>query len=184
MNPLRPTRTTMGSSPSPLTSSWISTSPSFRTTTLSSTTALSFGSSLAVAGAVAVGTIARRARSSPFRPVESIAVDPPGSGDEGDAKRLRALPEGPGNIRVRPGHAGPEEANLTRKPALTMAVTIAAFLGAAGLFGDEGMWMPEQIPQLAPELVKMGLKLDPQKLADLTGDPMGAIVSLGGCSAS
>ncbi|HMA18992.1 MAG TPA: S46 family peptidase, partial [Thermoanaerobaculia bacterium] len=73
---------------------------------------------------------------------------------------------------------------MTRKPALTMAVTIAAFLGAAGLFGDEGMWMPEQIPQLAPELVKMGLKLDPQKLADLTGDPMGAIVSLGGCSAS
>ncbi|HLN80768.1 MAG TPA: S46 family peptidase, partial [Thermoanaerobaculia bacterium] len=46
------------------------------------------------------------------------------------------------------------------------------------------MWMPQQVPQLAPELVKMGLKLDPQKLADLTGDPMGAIVSLGGCSAS
>ena len=46
------------------------------------------------------------------------------------------------------------------------------------------MWMPEQVPQLAPELVKMGLKLDPRKLSDLTGDPMGAIVSLGGCSAS
>jgi len=44
--------------------------------------------------------------------------------------------------------------------------------------------MPEQVPQLAPELVKMGLKLDPRKLSDLTGDPMGAIVSLGGCSAS
>jgi len=46
------------------------------------------------------------------------------------------------------------------------------------------MWMPEQVPHLAPELVKMGLKLDPRKLSDLTGDPMGAIVSLGGCSAS
>jgi hypothetical protein len=30
----------------------------------------------------------------------------------------------------------------------------------------------------------MGLKLDPRMLSDLTGDPMGAIVSLGGCSAS
>jgi hypothetical protein len=58
------------------------------------------------------------------------------------------------------------------------------FLAASRLLSDEGMWMPQQIPQLAPELVKMGLELDPQKLADLTGDPMGAIVSLGGCSAS
>jgi hypothetical protein len=46
------------------------------------------------------------------------------------------------------------------------------------------MWMPQQVRELAPELVRMGLKLDPRKLADLTGDPMGAIVSLGGCSAS
>lgn len=44
--------------------------------------------------------------------------------------------------------------------------------------------MPEQIPRLAPELKKMGLSIDPARLADLTGDPMGAIVSLGGCSAS
>src|SRR5688572_21339011 len=46
------------------------------------------------------------------------------------------------------------------------------------------MWMPEQVPALAPELAKSGLKLDPRKLADLTGDPMGAVVSLGGCTAS
>src|SRR5688572_28140302 len=46
------------------------------------------------------------------------------------------------------------------------------------------MWMPEQVPALAPELAKSGLKLDPRKLADLTGFPMGAVVSLGGCSAS
>ncbi len=30
----------------------------------------------------------------------------------------------------------------------------------------------------------MGLKIDPNRFADLTGDPMGAVVSLGGCSAS
>ncbi|HEY6137055.1 MAG TPA: S46 family peptidase [Thermoanaerobaculia bacterium] len=57
-------------------------------------------------------------------------------------------------------------------------------LVAAPLFGAEGMWMPQQIPQLAPELRKLGLKIDPQRFADLTGDPMGAVISLGGCSAS
>src|SRR5207244_12659703 len=41
-----------------------------------------------------------------------------------------------------------------------------------------------QIPQLAAELQKMGLKIDANRFADLTGDPMGAVVSLGGCSAS
>ena len=57
-------------------------------------------------------------------------------------------------------------------------------LVAAPLFGAEGMWMPQQIPQLAPELRKLGLKIDAQRFADLTGDPMGAVISLGGCSAS
>ncbi|HMC23211.1 MAG TPA: S46 family peptidase, partial [Thermoanaerobaculia bacterium] len=46
------------------------------------------------------------------------------------------------------------------------------------------MWMPQQVPQLASELQKMGIKIDPNRFADLTGDPMGAVVSLGGCSAS
>jgi hypothetical protein len=46
------------------------------------------------------------------------------------------------------------------------------------------MWMPQQVPQLAQELRKAGMKLDPARLADLTGDPMGAVISLGGCTAS
>jgi hypothetical protein len=71
---------------------------------------------------------------------------------------------------------------LNRKIVLISALAVATL--ASGLFAGEGMWMPEQVPQLAPELVKMGLKLNPRKLSDLTGDPMGAIVSLGGCSAS
>jgi hypothetical protein len=49
---------------------------------------------------------------------------------------------------------------------------------------DDGMWMPQQIPVLGDELTKLGLQLDPKQFADLTGFPMGAIVSLGGCSAS
>ncbi|HUP63578.1 MAG TPA: S46 family peptidase [Thermoanaerobaculia bacterium] len=55
---------------------------------------------------------------------------------------------------------------------------------AVPLLADEGMWMPQQMPQLASELRKRGIELDPARLADLTGDPMGAVVSLGGCTAS
>src|SRR5437762_8047488 len=46
------------------------------------------------------------------------------------------------------------------------------------------MWMPQQIPSLAAELKKAGLQIDAKRFADLTGDPMGAVISLGGCSAS
>jgi hypothetical protein len=49
---------------------------------------------------------------------------------------------------------------------------------------DDGMWMPQQVPALGDELKKLGLQIDPNQFADLTGFPMGAIVSLGGCSAS
>jgi hypothetical protein len=58
-----------------------------------------------------------------------------------------------------------------------------AFL-ALPLLADEGMWMPQQIPQLSAELQKAGIRIDPNRLADLTGDPMGAVISLGGCTAS
>ncbi len=47
-----------------------------------------------------------------------------------------------------------------------------------------GMWMPEQIPQHAETLKKLGLEVDPQKLADPTSEVLGAVISLGGCSAS
>ncbi|MBN8261840.1 MAG: S46 family peptidase [Xanthomonadales bacterium] len=46
------------------------------------------------------------------------------------------------------------------------------------------MWVPQQLPEIAGPLKQAGLKLDPNQLADLTGDPMGAVVSLGGCTAS
>ncbi|HLJ95281.1 MAG TPA: S46 family peptidase [Gemmataceae bacterium] len=49
---------------------------------------------------------------------------------------------------------------------------------------DEGMWMPQQIPALADRLKALGFQGDANTFADLTGFPMGAIVSLGGCSAS
>jgi hypothetical protein len=57
-------------------------------------------------------------------------------------------------------------------------------LAAAMVHADEGMWMPQQIPALAEKLRAIGFAGDPQAFADLTGQPMGAIVSLGGCTAS
>ncbi|WP_297832283.1 S46 family peptidase [Thermomonas sp.] len=46
------------------------------------------------------------------------------------------------------------------------------------------MWVPQQLPEISARLKQAGLRLDPRQLADLTGDPMGAVVSLGGCTAS
>ena len=65
-------------------------------------------------------------------------------------------------------------------------LVLAALLVTAALplVADEGMWMPQQIPDLAQKLKAMGFEGDPAAFADLTGQPMGAIVSLGGCTAS
>jgi hypothetical protein len=57
-------------------------------------------------------------------------------------------------------------------------------LCAAWLHADEGMWMPQQMPELGAKLKALGFKGDPKEFADLTGQPMGAVVSLGGCTAS
>ncbi|MDC8771036.1 S46 family peptidase [Roseateles albus] len=48
----------------------------------------------------------------------------------------------------------------------------------------EGMWMPQQLPQIASGLRAAGLKIEPSRLSQLTEFPMGAVVSLGGCTAS
>ena len=66
------------------------------------------------------------------------------------------------------------------RTAIAAALLLAAFPSRA----DEGMWMPQQIPALAAKLRALGFEGDPQAFADLTGQPMGAIVSLGGCTAS
>lgn len=60
---------------------------------------------------------------------------------------------------------------------------ILGFICAAA-HADEGMWMPQQLPEIAGQMKAAGLKLDPGSLTKLTEFPMGAIVSLGGCSAS
>ncbi|MDP2713866.1 S46 family peptidase [Rheinheimera sp.] len=57
-------------------------------------------------------------------------------------------------------------------------------LASSFAIADEGMWMPQQLPQIANELKAAGLQLDPASLSKLTEFPAAAIVSLGGCSAS
>lgn len=64
--------------------------------------------------------------------------------------------------------------------ALGALMVVCALTAAA----DDGMWMPQQIPALGDELRKLGLQIDPNQFSDLTAFPMGAIVSIGGCSAS
>jgi hypothetical protein len=66
-----------------------------------------------------------------------------------------------------------------KKSILALAI-LTSFAAQA----DEGMWMPQQLPQVAKQLKAAGLKLDPATLTKLTEFPMGAVVSLGGCSAS
>ncbi|NVK21365.1 MAG: S46 family peptidase [Kangiellaceae bacterium] len=65
-----------------------------------------------------------------------------------------------------------------------LLISAALSVAALPLAADEGMWQPHQLPSLKKELKKAGLKLNPNDLTELTEFPMGAIVSLGGCSAA
>ena len=64
-----------------------------------------------------------------------------------------------------------------KKTLLSLAI-LTSFAAQA----EEGMWMPQQLPQVAQQLKAAGLELDPASLTKLTEFPMGAVVSLGGCS--
>src|SRR3970040_2318369 len=69
--------------------------------------------------------------------------------------------------------------------AVAIALVTAPLAGVIGsVHAGEGMWVPQQLPEIAGPLKKAGLKLKAKQLANLTGDPMGAVVSLGGCTAS
>lgn len=61
---------------------------------------------------------------------------------------------------------------------------LAAFVVVLSSPAEEGMWAPQQLPDIADSLTQAGLQLDPQRFADITTQPLGAVVSLGGCSAS
>ena len=62
---------------------------------------------------------------------------------------------------------------------MSVLLLLSSFAGA-----DEGMWLPEQLPGMGPQLQEMGLEIPPEQLADPQAEPLSAIVSLGFCSAS
>lgn len=66
--------------------------------------------------------------------------------------------------------------------SLTSAVLALTSMPAA--YAVEGMFTPDQLPEIAMDLRAKGLKMDPSQISDLVGFPMGAVVSLGGCTAS
>lgn len=65
-----------------------------------------------------------------------------------------------------------------------LVVICACAWGPGVVEADEGMWLPEQLPALESELSNAGLELPAGQLADVAQAPLGAIISLGGCSAS
>ena len=70
------------------------------------------------------------------------------------------------------------------RPALSLFLAALAFAVIAPASAEEGMWVPQQLPEISAPLREAGLRLAPAQLTDLAGDPMGAVVSLGGCTAS
>ena len=68
---------------------------------------------------------------------------------------------------------------------IVSATVVAGFIGfTTTVLAKEGMFTPEQLPDIAKQLKTSGLKLKAKQLSNLTDFPMGAVVSLGGCSAS
>lgn len=65
---------------------------------------------------------------------------------------------------------------------IVLAAAVAALASTAR--ADEGMWMPVQTPDLQKPLASRGFPGNAKTFSDLSAYPMGAVVSLGGCSAS
>ena len=74
-------------------------------------------------------------------------------------------------------------ATFNKLSTVAISAALALCLGQSA-FAKEGMFTPDQLPEISKDLRKTGLKIKPSQLANLTSFPMGAIVSLGGCSAS
>lgn len=83
------------------------------------------------------------------------------------------------------GHGGRTKVkreSLSRASAVAIGWVLVCFGGSVN--GAEGMWQPAQLPELAGPLADAGLKIDPERLSELTEYPMNAVVGLGFCTAS
>ncbi len=82
---------------------------------------------------------------------------------------------------LHPQTPQPPQAPEATKPAETARLA----QGPKATFENPGgMWMPHQLASHAEKLKELGLQIDPALLTDPTSSVLGAVVSLGGCSAS
>ena len=70
---------------------------------------------------------------------------------------------------------------MTLRPA---ALALSALVLSAPALAEEGGGRRARSPEIASQLEARGFKVDAKSFASLSGSPMGAVVSLGGCSAS
>ncbi|NUP09819.1 MAG: S46 family peptidase [Polyangiaceae bacterium] len=79
----------------------------------------------------------------------------------------------------------PEEtASPSGKPGPDGTATAHTPAANAPFENPGGMWLPEQLALQADTFKKVGFSIDPMMLTKPTEFPLGAVVSLGGCSAS
>ena len=75
-------------------------------------------------------------------------------------------------------------AAMPRILPITAALLLASTQLVSPARADEGRWPPHQMPEFKAALERLGIAVPVDKLGDLTRQPMWAIVSLDGCSAS
>lgn len=85
---------------------------------------------------------------------------------------------GEGPTRPTASNPAPQTSSNATSTATTPAVTKPRFMNPGG------MWVPGQLATHQESLKLAGFELDPKVLTDPTSAPLGAVVSLGGCSAS
>lgn len=96
---------------------------------------------------------------------------------------ISALAAGCGAESAGRDVASPTPDSSTRTAASTNAAASPPVAKKA-FANPGGMWMPSQLGAHRDTLKSAGLELDPKVLTDPTSFPLGAVVSLGGCSAS
>jgi hypothetical protein len=92
-------------------------------------------------------------------------------------------PEAPPPVTPPPPEPPPAAVSSAPAPAATPTVKAPKPLRTT-FENPGGMWMPEQLPAQAATLKTVGLEIDPAALSQPTSEILGAVVSLGGCSAS
>ena len=105
----------------------------------------------------------------------------------GESPRGRETLCTPGTVPVtwaQSSAIGPDPSTQEKPMKRAIPAVLLLLVAALAARAEEGMWPPDQLPQLGDDLRALGMRIDPRKLSDLTQHPMNAVISLGGCTAS